>query len=61
MATRAFERIGAPDAENEIPPKGAHGAGGGFGRCGDEGDFRLGFRCGFFRRWLDEGGNGFGW
>ena len=60
MAAGTFEGIGAPDAEDEIPPEWAHGASGGFGWCRNDGDFRLGFRYGFFRWWLDEGGNGFG-
>ena len=36
-----FKRIGTPDAEDEVPPEWAHGAGGGFWRGRDEED--LGF------------------
>jgi hypothetical protein len=55
-----LEGIGSPDAEDEVPPEWAHGAGGGFGWGEDEEDFRLGFLHGFLRRRLDEGGGGTG-
>lgn len=55
-----FEGIGTPDAEDEIPPERAHGAGGGFWRGGDERDFRLGVLWGFLRQRLDEGCSGTG-
>ena len=41
LTAGTFEGIGSPDAEDEVPPEWAHGAGGDFGRGGDEGD--LGF------------------
>ena len=44
FAARALERVRAPDAEDEVTPKPAHGAGGDFGRRRDDG--RLG--CGRF-------------
>ena len=31
LAAGALERVGAPDAEDEVAPERAHGAGGGFG------------------------------
>ena len=41
LAAGALEGIGTADAEDEVSPEWAHGAGGGFWRGGDEGD--LGF------------------
>ena len=35
FAARALERVGAPDAEDEVAPERAHGAGGDFGRRDD--------------------------
>jgi len=32
LAAGALERVGAPDAEDEVAPQRAHGAGGGFER-----------------------------
>jgi hypothetical protein len=40
FAARALERVGTPDAEDEVAPERAHGAGGDFGRRRDDG--RLG-------------------
>lgn len=50
LAARALERVGAPDAEDEIAPERAHGAGGDFGRRRDDGRFGRGrlFAGGFF-------------
>ena len=44
FAARALERVGTPDAEDEVAPERAHGAGGDFGRRWDDGRFR----CGLF-------------
>ncbi len=60
LAAGALEGLGTPDAEDEIPPERAHGAGGGFWRSGDERDFRWGFLWGCLRRRLDEGYSGTG-
>ena len=50
LAARALERVGAPDAEDEVAPEGAHGAGGDLGRRRDVGRFRCGlFLAGGFR------------
>jgi hypothetical protein len=41
LAAGAFERIAAPDLENQVTPERAQVAGGLFGRGRDEEDFRL--------------------
>ena len=40
LAARALERVGAPNAEDEVAPKWTHGASGGFGRRWDDRVFR---------------------
>ncbi len=52
LAGRALERVGAPDAEDEIAPERAHGTGGDFGRRRDDGRFGCGlfFADGFRER-----------
>ena len=42
VAAGALERVGAPHAEDEVAPEGAHGAGGGFRGWWDNGRFRCG-------------------
>ena len=50
FAARALERVGTPDAEDEVAPERAHGAGGDLGRRRDDGRFRCGlFLAGGFR------------
>ena len=50
FAARALERVGAPDAEDQVAPERAHGAGGDFGRWRDDRRFRHGlFFSGGFR------------
>ena len=41
LAAGAFERVAAPDSEDQVAPKWAHIAGGLLRRCGDEEDLRL--------------------
>jgi hypothetical protein len=50
FAARALERVGTPDAEDEVAPERAHGAGGDFGRRWDDRWFRYGlfFAGGFY-------------
>jgi len=51
LAAGALERVGAPDAEDEVAPERAHGAGGGFGWWRDDRRFLYGlfFVGGFLR------------
>ena len=52
LAAGALERVGAPDAEDEVAPERTHGTGGDFGRRGDDGWLGCGrfFVGGFLQR-----------